>query len=69
MRRLVCVTQTFPLAVSDRLLLPSCMVGVLAFDVFTVSSGLARGSSSYLTSSFHSHADEPMRAPCMLDPQ
>jgi len=41
MRRLVCVKQTCPLAVSDRPLSPSCMVGVLAFNVLNVSSGVA----------------------------
>lgn len=66
MRRLVCVKQTFPLAVSARPLSTSCMVGVLAFDVLNVSSSLAWGSAAYLTSSYHSHSDEPIRAPCML---
>lgn len=66
MRRLVRVKQTFPLAVSDCSLSTSCMVGVLACNRLNVSSGWAQGSGAYLTSSFHSHSDEPMRAPCML---
>jgi hypothetical protein len=66
MRRLVCVKQTCPLTVSDCPLSTSCIVSVLAFDPFDVSSGLAWGSGAYLTSSFHSHSDEPLQAPCML---
>jgi hypothetical protein len=66
MRRLVCVKQTFPLAVSDRPLSLSCPVGVLAFDVLHASSRLAWGSGAYLISSFQSHSDEPIRAPGMV---
>jgi hypothetical protein len=38
-----------------------CTVGVLAFNVLHVSSGRAQGSGAYLTSSFHSHSDEPLQ--------
>jgi hypothetical protein len=65
MRRLVCVKQTFPVTVSYCPLRHRAW-GILAVSVFGMGWGLAQRSGSSLTSSFHPHSDEPVRALCLL---